>query len=37
MMDKPGFEIKVNADKGVDEVFKELKQKLVEFGYKPIA
>jgi UMP-CMP kinase len=37
MLDKPGFEIKVNADHGVEEVFTELKQKLVDAGYKPLA
>jgi UMP-CMP kinase len=25
LMDKPGFEIKVNADQGIEEVFNELK------------
>jgi hypothetical protein len=36
-MEKPGFEIKVNADQGIEEVFGELKKKLIESGYKPIA
>ena len=30
----PGFVIKVNAERPADEIFTELKQKLVDAGYK---
>jgi len=35
-MDKAGFSIKVNADKTKDEVFSDLKQKLIDAGYKTV-
>ncbi len=36
MEKQPGFVIKVNAERPAEEVFADLKQKLIEAGYKAI-
>lgn len=35
-LDRPGFSLRVNADRSKEEVFEELRKKLVEAGYAPL-